>query len=308
VKPARIVRILAPNPSPMTLEGTNAYLIDAGGGSAIAIDPGPAIPAHIERIAATAADLGLRIESILVTHGHPDHAPGAAPLAARTGAAIYAHAGAGFRFDRALSDGETLAAGDTSLTAFAAPGHAPDHLVFSLDAARAIFTGDVVVGRGTILIAPPGGEMRAYQGTLRRLRDLARTAEVIFGGHGDPIDAPLAKIDEYLRHREAREAAILGALAERPRTIPELVAQLYADTPRALWGAAARQILAHLIALERENRVRKTCLGRPLAADEDAILNPDVDALVDEESRPVARAELGIVERVERLEAYEANE
>ncbi len=300
----RILRILAPNPSAMTLEGTNSFLIDAGGGRAIAIDPGPAIPAHVERIAATAAGRGLRIEAILVTHGHPDHAPGAAPLAARTGAPVYAHAAAAFPFDRALGDGEALEVGATSIAAFAAPGHSQDHLVFTLDAAGALFTGDVVVGRGTILVAPPGGDMRAYQATLARLRGLARRAEVIYGGHGDAIEAPLAKIDEYLRHREAREAEILGALAERPRTIPELVAQIYAQTPRLLWGAAARQVLAHLIALEREARVQSTPLERPLTPGEAEILNPDVDAFVDEESRAVARAELGLAARVERLRTY----
>lgn len=300
----RILRILAPNPSAMTLEGTNTFLIDAGEGRAIAIDPGPALPSHIERVRATAEGLRLRIEAILVTHGHPDHAPGAAPLAEQTGATVYAHPAAGFAFDRALAHGETLRVGASSIVAFAAPGHAPDHLVFALDAARALFTGDVVVGRGTILIAPPGGEMRAYQATLARLRELARSAEAIYGGHGDTILAPLAKIDEYLRHREAREDAILEALVE-PRTIPQLVEQIYRDTPRALWGAAARQILAHLIALEREARVTAEQLARPLTALEDDILNPNVDVFVDAESRAVARAELGVMERVVRLKTYE---
>jgi glyoxylase-like metal-dependent hydrolase (beta-lactamase superfamily II) len=301
----RIARVLAPNPSPMTLEGTNTFVIDAGRGLGIVIDPGPAIPAHIERIAASAAARGLRIEAILVTHGHPDHAPGAAPLSALTGAPVYAHAAAGFPFDRPLAGGDLLRIGETSLAAHAAPGHAPDHLVFALEAARALFTGDVVVGRGTILIAPPGGDMRAYQATLARLRGLVREGDVIYGGHGDPIDAPLAKVAEYLRHREAREEAILAALTEQPSTIPELVARIYEETPRVLWGAAARQILAHLIALEREARVRGRQIERPLSALEDAILNPDLSELVDAESRAVARAELGVMERAVRLKAYE---
>jgi glyoxylase-like metal-dependent hydrolase (beta-lactamase superfamily II) len=289
----------------MTLEGTNTFLIDAGGGRSIAIDPGPAIPAHIERIAATAQDLGTSIAAILVTHGHPDHAPGAAPLAALTGAPVYAHAAAGFAFDAKLADGETLRVGETAIAGFCAPGHAPDHLVFALDAARALFTGDVVVGRGTVLIAPPNGDMREYQTTLARLRDLASDVDVIHGGHGDVIREPLAKIDEYLRHREAREAAIFAALAEGPRTIPELVARIYHDTPRAVWGAAARQILAYLIAFEREGSVRAAHLERLLTPEEDAILNPDIAALVDESSRAVASAELGVTERVERLTTYE---
>jgi glyoxylase-like metal-dependent hydrolase (beta-lactamase superfamily II) len=222
-----------------------------------------------------------------------------------TGAPVYAHASATFPFDRPLAGGGELRIGEASLAVHAAPGHAPDHLVFALEAAGALFTGDVVVGRGTILIAPPGGDMRAYQATLARLRELARSVAVIYGGHGDAIGSPPAKIDEYLRHREAREEAILGALAERPRTIPELTAEIYQDTPRALWGAAARQILAHLIALEREARVVGQQLDRPLEAHEDAILNPDLDEIVDDASRAVARAELGVMERVIRLTAYE---
>ncbi len=289
----------------MTLEGTNSFLVDAGGGRAFAIDPGPAIPAHVERIAATADDLGLRIEAILVTHGHPDHAPGAAPLALRTGARIYAHADANVPFDAALADGATVRAGGTEIVAFHAPGHAPDHLVFFLESARTLFTGDVIVGRGTILIAPPNGDMREYQATLVRLRALASEFDRIEGGHGDAISEPLAKLDEYVRHREMRERAILATLARGPQSIPEIVAHVYRDTPQILWGAAARQVLAHLIALEREGRVHAEHLERAPTEREDAILNPDVGALVDEHSRAVASAELGVAERIERLAVYE---
>ncbi|MBD5655744.1 MAG: MBL fold metallo-hydrolase, partial [Candidatus Eremiobacteraeota bacterium] len=167
---SRVVRVLAPNPSPMTLDGTNTYLVIAGT-HAIAIDPGPADAAHVERIVAVAREHGARIDTIAVTHGHPDHAPGAALLHALVDAPIVAHAAATYRVDRTVSDGERIVAGDVTLEVIEAPGHARDHVVFRLASEAALFTGDVIVGRGTVVIAPPNGDMRAYQTTLKRLRD-----------------------------------------------------------------------------------------------------------------------------------------
>ena len=262
VEARRVTRILAPNPSPMTLEGTNTYLLDGGDGHAVVIDPGPPIERHVDAIATAAAARELSITAILVTHGHPDHAPAAEALAWRTGALVYAHPNARFPHDRRLDEGAHLSVDGMTLRAIDAPGHARDHLVFYLERDAVLFTGDVVIGWGTVVIAPPNGDMRAYQATLRRLRDEFPGVQRIYGGHGDPIDDPRAKLDEYIAHRQAREAALLAALHDGPQTIPELVARLYEDVSPVLWPAASRQVLAYLIALEREGRVRVRDLDR----------------------------------------------
>lgn len=299
----RILRIRAANPSPMTLEGTNSYLL-FGRDGALVIDPGPLDEQHQSDVVAAAAARGVAIGGILVTHGHPDHAPGAAPLRERTGAPVYAHHNARFPHDIALGDGAAIRLADLRVGVLDAPGHADDHLVFTLAEENVVFSGDVVVGRGTVVIAPPRGDMRAYLATLRRIRDDFGEARAIYGGHGPAITEPRAKLDEYIAHRAARERQLLAALAMHERTIPELVATIYADVARLLWPAAARQLLAYLIALENEGIVRVRPLERPLEQQERAILNPDVSALVDAQSRAVAAAELGYGDPVDRIEAY----
>jgi glyoxylase-like metal-dependent hydrolase (beta-lactamase superfamily II) len=300
----RVSRVRAPNPGPMTLDGTNGYIIDGGSGGWLAVDPGPDLPEHIDAFVRAAQERGARFEAILVTHGHPDHFPGAAPLAAATGAPVVAHRDARFPHDRVLRDGERIAAGSASVLALEAPGHAADHLVFVLEDERALFTGDVILGRGTVIVAPPGGDMRAYQRTLRRLRDEFGDAQAIYGGHGPEIRAPRETIDFYIRHREEREAAILEQLRHGPMTIPALVAAIYQDVARSLWPAAARQVLAYLIALEREGRVTVRPAGRTPTAEERAVLNPDLRALSSTPGGAVARAELGFGESAAPFEEY----
>jgi glyoxylase-like metal-dependent hydrolase (beta-lactamase superfamily II) len=229
----------------------------------------------------------------LVTHGHPDHFPGAAPLAAATGAPVYAHPDARFAHDRALAEGERLAFDDATFTVLHAPGHARDHLVFVLEDERALFTGDVVIGTGTVVVAPPGGDMRTYQRTLHRLRDEYGGASAIYGGHGPEVRDVSAKLDEYITHREARERQIADALRGGCDTIPALVAQVYADVDKRLWPAAARQILAYLLALEAEGRVRADRIAREPTPQETALLDPDLSKLGDDTSADVIRAELG---------------
>lgn len=300
---SRVVRIVAPNPSPMTLEGTNSYLV-FGAGAAIAIDPGPVLETHQAALVAAAHARAADVAAIVVTHGHPDHAPGAASLAAHTGAPVYAHRNARFPHDRTLGDGERLDVDGAQLIALETPGHADDHLAFLYAPEGALFTGDVVVGRGTVVIAPPHGDMRAYQATLRRLRDELSGTRTIYGGHGEPVVDARAKLDEYIAHREAREGQILHALAAGERTIPELVTTIYHDVAPLLWPAAARQILAYLIALEREDHVRSQTLERALTPQENAILSPDPSRIGDAESAAVAAAELGFDRRVDRIEVY----
>jgi glyoxylase-like metal-dependent hydrolase (beta-lactamase superfamily II) len=299
-----VQRILAPNASPMTLEGTNSYLVFGGDGLAIAIDPGPPDEMHCDAIVAAARLRGATIGAIAVTHGHPDHAPGAAILHEKTNAPVYAHALATFPHDRVVGEGDRIVAGDVELGAIDAPGHARDHLVFALPDDAGLFTGDVVIGRGTVVIAPPNGDMRAYQATLHKLRDGYGHVATIYGGHGEAIEDVREKFDEYIAHREKREDQILAELRGGERTIPELVASIYRDVSPVLWPAAARQIFAYLLALEREERVRARTLSRPPSEAESDILNPDLSRIVDPESAAIAAAELGFDRRVDALDAY----
>jgi glyoxylase-like metal-dependent hydrolase (beta-lactamase superfamily II) len=289
-----VTLLRAPNPSPMTLEGTNGYVLAVGPGTLVAIDPGIEDHAHIAAFVAAARDTRAQYAAILVTHGHPDHAPGAVALSRETGAPVLAHPAATFPHDRTLEDGAKLAFEDDTITVLHTPGHARDHLVFWLENERALFTGDVVIGRGTVVIAPPSGDMRAYQATLARLLatygDLALT---IYGGHGPVIRDPRAKLREYIAHREAREEQIVELLHEHPATIPELVGEIYHDVDRGLWPAAARQVLAYLIALGREGRVTSEPLERALTAEEAHVLNPDLGHLARTMDLAVVRAELG---------------
>lgn len=289
----RVVRVRAPNPSPMTLTGTNTYLVRTARDEALVIDPGPALPEHVDAIVATARDLGLEIRTILVTHGHPDHAPAAAPLSQKTGAPVLAHPNARFPVDRRLRDGEELIFDDARIGVVDAPGHAPDHFVFSLDGERALFTGDVVLGTGTVVVAPPGGAMRPYQRTLERLLREHGDSRAIYGGHGEAVADPAAKLREYIAHRKMRENELLACLGRGPATIPDLVRTIYAEVDRKLWPAAARQMLAYLLALEEEDRVIPQVLERQPTAEEGAVLDPNLERIADPAAAEVARAELG---------------
>ena len=277
----------------MTLSGTNTYLVRAGGGEAVVVDPGPPIEAHVEAILAAAAQARVRIATILVTHGHPDHFPAAQPLSERTGAPVWAHAYARFPHERSLQDRERLAFAGAALEVIDAPGHAADHLVFALEDERALFTGDVVLGQGTVVVAPPGGAMRPYQRTLERLLGEYGDARAIYGGHGEVVDDPTAKLVEYIEHRREREHELLAQLAQGPKTIPALVRAIYHDVDRRLWPAAARQMLAYLIALEEENRVVPRLLDQTPAPEEAAILDPNLSRIADPQTAAVMRAELG---------------
>ena len=296
-----VARVRAPNPSPMTLDGTNTYLVNAGG-ALVVIDPGPSEPAHLDAIVAAADAFDGEIAAIAVTHGHPDHAPGAAPLGTRLGVPVYAHARAEFPHDAVAAEGTTIGAG---LRVVDAPGHARDHIVLYLPQERALFTGNVVVGSGTVVVAPPGGDMRAYQATLARLRREFAGARTIYGGHGEPVADPAAKLDAYIAHRMERERALVALLdRESPQTIPQLVRVLYADTSPTLWPAASRQVLAYLEALEREGRVRSHDLHRQPTPEEALLLHPDLSRLGDPETARVAVSELGLRAAGERLRAY----
>jgi glyoxylase-like metal-dependent hydrolase (beta-lactamase superfamily II) len=251
---SRIALVRAPNPSPMTLSGTNSYVIDCGGGEAICIDPGPLIAAHVEALLARCDRIG-KLSWICLTHGHPDHAPAAAALHERTGAPVAAHERSGVPRNRTLGDGDTVVAGEIALQTVESPGHSADHVVFYESGEGALFTGDVVLGEGYVAVLPPEGDMHAYMRTLERLIASFADARTIYGGHGDPVADPAAKLRDYLEHRRSREAQIAAALARGEQTVAQLVQTVYASTDRKLWDAAAEQMRAHLIALERDGRV-----------------------------------------------------
>lgn len=301
---SRIALVRAPNPSAMTLSGTNSYLIDCGNGQAICIDPGPPLQRHVRTLLDRAAAMQCRIVLILLTHTHPDHAPAALTLAQETGAPIAAHAQTEFPHSRNLHDGDVLQIGEVTITAIESPGHTFDHLAYYEASEGALFTGDVVLGEGFVVIAPPNGAMRPYQHTLHRLLNEFPDAKTIYGGHGEPVRDPQAKLREYIAHRESREEEILTTLGGGPLTIPELVRTIYRDTNPILWPAAARQMLAYLIPLEQEGRITSQALDRPMNDDEHAILNPEWETIVGKEHARTVEEELGAMLRLDTLREY----
>jgi len=243
----RVIRVLAPNPGIRELEGTNTWIV--GDAPAIVVDPGPDDPGHLVEVARTAGSIG----AIALTHDHPDHAPGAVPLRAMTGAPVFA-ARPAEGMER-IRDGEQVSAGSVALEVVGTPGHTPDHVAFFDARTGSLFTGDAVLGRGTSVIDPPEGDLAAYLRSLRRMRELA--PRTIYPGHGPVVLRAIAKLDEYLDHRAMREAQVLSALGDASRTPEELAAEIYADYPPEVHELAARSVLAHLIKLEVEGRAEK---------------------------------------------------
>jgi hydroxyacylglutathione hydrolase len=246
-------RVVADNPSHMTGPGTNTYLV--GVDEVAVIDPGPAGKQHTDAIIGGAERE--RIRWIVLTHTHPDHAPGATRLAKATGAEVLAYSKRerSVRVDRALADGDTIDGTEFRLEVLHTPGHAPNHLCFFLDEERMLFTGDTVLGGMFSVVSPStGGDMGDYLATLERLRKIRRL-RAIAPGHGEVIDEPRAKIDEYLKHRRSRERQILALVQRGPTRVQDIVATLYVDTPELLLPVAAKQVYAHLKKLRAEGRV-----------------------------------------------------
>ena len=260
-------RVVAPNPSPMTYRGTNTYLL--GTRDVAVIDPGPLSEPHLEAILAALPDAA-RVSHILVTHTHLDHSPLARPLAEHTGAPVLAFgdaisgrsaamsrlAAAGeigggegidadFRPDITLRDGQVIEGDGWNLEVLHTPGHIGNHLCFAWG--DVCFTADHVMGWASSLVSPPDGDLTDFMASCTKLA--ARHWAIFHPGHGAPIEAPRDRLDWLMAHRRTREAAILQQLGDAPATAQELAQAIYTDTPPALLGAAARNVLAHLVDL-----------------------------------------------------------
>jgi glyoxylase-like metal-dependent hydrolase (beta-lactamase superfamily II) len=229
--------VRAANPSPFTLDGTNTWVV--GRDPAWVVDPGPALPDHLDAVAAAVAERG-GAGGIALTHDHPDHAEGLPALRARLG-------------DPPVGRMPPLADGDGfgPFTAVHVPGHAADHLVFVADGLA--FTGDAVLGAGSVFIAPGGGGLGPYLDGLLRLRALG--LERILPGHGPVVEDPDAKLDEYVAHRLERERRIVAALDAGLRDEDELVAAAWDNVPEGLRLPARWTLQAHLEKLRAEGRL-----------------------------------------------------
>jgi glyoxylase-like metal-dependent hydrolase (beta-lactamase superfamily II) len=246
-------RVVANNPSPMTGPGTNTYLV--GVDEVAVIDPGPDDKKHTDAIVGGATRD--RVRWIVLTHTHPDHAPGATRLAKVTGAEILAFSKRekSVKVDRAVGDGDTVDGTEFRLEVLHTPGHAPNHLCLFLDEERMLFTGDTVLGGMYSVVSPAtGGDMAQYLATLDRLRRIRRLRSIA-PGHGELIEDPKARLDEYARHRRDRERQVLRIVRQGPTRVKDVVAALYPDTQEALLPVAAKQIYSHLRKLRDEGKV-----------------------------------------------------
>jgi glyoxylase-like metal-dependent hydrolase (beta-lactamase superfamily II) len=249
-----IRRVVARNPSVMTYQGTNTYLIEAGD-ALVVLDPGPKDDEHVREVVQAAGSQ--RISHIVLTHTHSDHWGAAAALAQATGAPVAAYKISGkpsFKPDIALDHFSTLA----GLTALHTPGHAADHLCFQHflpDGTKILFSGDHVMSWSSSIVSPPDGDMLDYYRSLELL--LARDEVSYLSGHGPVLNDPRALVRALLAHRQYRERTILAELKQQDWGIAALAAKLYNKTDPYLKVAAQRNVLAHMLKLKAEGFVEE---------------------------------------------------
>jgi glyoxylase-like metal-dependent hydrolase (beta-lactamase superfamily II) len=230
--------VLAPNPGPMTLDGTNTWVLRAPGSEgAVVVDPGPLHEAHLAAVAAQGP-----VELVVLTHGHFDHSEGAARFAELTGAKVRALDPRHRLGEEGLVDGDVIEAAGLEIRVAHTPGHSSDSLCFLLP--DAVLTGDTILGRGTTVVAHPDGVLRDYLESLKRLRDLGDVT--VLPGHGPELPHAGDAAQHYLDHREQRLEQVRAALAQGATTAREVVEIVYVDVDRVLWGAAEMSVRAQL--------------------------------------------------------------
>jgi glyoxylase-like metal-dependent hydrolase (beta-lactamase superfamily II) len=266
----RVRLVFGHNPGPWTGAGSNTWLV--GGAVPTLIDAGSGERAHVDELAATLEGTGeARLAQVLVTHGHIDHAGGAAAIAVRWPEARFAKMPWAERDGRfpvswhPLEPDQLVDAGDTQLWVVHTPGHSPDHVCFFEPRGGVLFAGDLVMTGGTVVIpASHGGDLARYLDSLRRVLELQPRR--ILAGHGPVIEQPAALLRGYIAHRLARERQIIDALTQHgPVSIPALVSLVYAELKPELHGVAAENVLAHLRKLESESSAHPDEPGDVLA-------------------------------------------
>lgn len=248
----RVFCLLAPNPSPWTLDGTNTWIV--GDHDVVVIDPGPDDPEHLDRVQAHVIEHGLRVRGVLLTHAHLDHSAGARPLAQRLGVGIRAVDPEHRLGEEGLVEGDALDIGGDTLRVVSTPGHSSDSVSLVLERDRSLLTGDTILGRGTSLVAWPDGSLSDYLDSLMRLREYATDVDRILPGHGPLLNGPAHVIDSYLEHRRARLREVSDVYDSGVTDAGAIVEIVYADVPREVWPAAELTVRAQVEYLKGSRR------------------------------------------------------